>query len=198
MGMKNIPANFIESAQESLSSFKPHLSDDVFKAMTEELGASYAACAELQERIDAVQTMRQEFAKAARALTQLSTHGPDNDLRHGMQEITMRMFRVLGGLSPSALDALKDHDPKTQEVVVKPLEWRQNLESTRAELLGHRFFIEPSHVIDHFKLSFEDGSDYFPTIEAAKRAAQVIVNRAVNAAIVAKTFGFASEASNIG
>lgn len=46
-------------------------------------------------------------------------------------------------------------------------------------MLGHHYLLNPSRMIDKFKLGTPDGTDYFPTIEAAQAAAQIDIERRV-------------------
>jgi hypothetical protein len=59
----------------------------------------------LSTQVQDVAESAKEFAASARAMKQLADHGPDDDLRDAMREMSHRMFRVLAGLSPSAIPA---------------------------------------------------------------------------------------------
>lgn len=67
---------------------------------------------------------------------------------------------------------------------VKPLVWSEESSRSTAEMLGFQYFIKPSKMIDRFKLETPDGSDYFPTTEAAKDAANKDLERRVLAIMV--------------
>lgn len=114
-----------------------------------------------------------EFAASARAMKQLADHGPDDDLRDAMREMSHRMFRVLAGLSPSAIPAA----PAKQDVI-KPLEWDRG----NAKWIFGTFDIQQdsdgSWMLFQF---FTDENDDLkitehPTREAAEQAAQALHN----------------------
>jgi hypothetical protein len=98
--------------------------DDFEQARYDGIVAALEAALSAAEPSVAVKAdpMRKEFGASARALRLLAANGPDDDLRDGMRELSNRMFRVLNGLSPSALTA------QVQDVAG----WRMPVGSKRA------------------------------------------------------------------
>ncbi len=70
---------------------------------------------------------------------------------------------------------------------VKLLSWTDSNPTLKAGLLGQHYLIHPSRIIDRFQLSTPDGTYYFPTIEAAKAAAQVDLERRIASVFVRPT-----------
>jgi hypothetical protein len=64
--------------------------------------------------------------------------------------------------------------------VIKALNWVESSTTLKAGMLDQHYLINPSKIIDHYRLSTPDGHDYFPTIEAAKAAAQIDLERRIN------------------
>lgn len=71
-------------------------------------------------------------------------------------------------------------------VEVVELTWTESGTTIRAEMLGLRYHINPSPMIDHFKLDTPDGHWYYPTIEAAKEAAKADLDKRINQVLVKK------------
>jgi hypothetical protein len=72
------------------------------------------------------------------------------------------------------------------QLLVKDLDWSESGSTLTAGMLGQHYLINPSGMIDHFKLNTPDGTDYFPTAEAAKGAAQADLERRISAVLVAR------------
>ncbi len=75
-------------------------------------------------------------------------------------------------LRASDLEAVAS--PAAPQIVVKSLPWSVDAVSgsLMATALGSSYLISESRLHDRFKLSTPDDADYFPTVEAAKDAAQ--------------------------
>src|SRR5690606_35197250 len=87
------------SGCDSSSTMFTAAKDDVRELLIETWNRRAAPAVEVEDDI------RKDFGASARAMLQLANHGPEDDLRDGLRELSTRMFRVLNGLPPSALSA---------------------------------------------------------------------------------------------